>query len=368
MCAVLLNDCLEDEMTVPTLEGITAKTITTERITTRVLFTGPEDGIPVIFLHGNITTATWWEETMLGLPTGYRGIAPDQRGFGDADIEKKIDATRGMGDLADDALALLDHLGIEKAHFVGNSLGGMVVWELMKTAHDRMLSVTQVDPGSPFGFGATRDAEGTPTTSDFAGSGGGLSNPELIKRMSEGDQSTESDFSPRSAIRSLLVKPPLVLEREDDLLASLLATHLGPQDLPGDFEKSSNWPFVVPGKFGPANATSPKYQRDVEWLYSIEPKPNVLWVRGSHDLVVSDTAASDPGFLGRYGLLPGWPGEEAYPPQPMIAQIRLVLEKYSQGGGNYKEVVIEDTGHVPFLEKPEEFNRVFHKHLASNNQ
>jgi pimeloyl-ACP methyl ester carboxylesterase len=227
-----------------------------------------------------------------------------------------------------------------------------------------MLSVVQVDPGSPYGFGATRDAEGTPTTPDFAGSGGGLTNPELIKRMSEGDLTTDSDFSPRSAIRNLLTKPPIILEREDDLLASLLTSHLGPQDVPGDFEQSPNWPFVAPGKFGATNATSPKYQRDVDWLSTIDPKPDVLWVRGSHDLVVSDTAASDPGFLGRLGLLPGWPGEEAYPPQPMLAQIRQVLEKYAAAGGSYREIVIKDAGHVPFLEKPDEFNQVFHEHLA----
>lgn len=351
---------------VPTLEGISSKQITTERITTRVLFSGPEDGIPVLFLHGNVTSATWWEETMLALPEKFRGIAPDQRGFGEADPEKKIDATRGMGDLVDDVLALLDHLGIDSTHLVGNSLGGMVVWDLMKTAPERILSATQVAPGSPYGFGATRDVDGAPTTADFAGSGGGLTNPELIKRMMAGDRSLESDFSPLNAIRMLLVKPPLVLDREEALLSSLLSTHLGEQDVPGDFEQSVNWPHVAPGKWGAGNATSPKYQKDVEKLFSIDPKPAVLWVRGSHDLVVSNTAASDPGLLGRMGLLPGWPGEESYPPQPMVDQTRSVLEKYEQAGGSHQEVVIEETGHVPFLEKPEAFNRVFHEHLAIN--
>ncbi len=103
-------------MTVATMEGMTARTITTERITTRVLFTGPDDGMPVLFLHGNASSATWWEETMLALPDGYRGIAPDQRGYGDADMEKKVDATRGPGDWADDAWALLDYLKVEKVH------------------------------------------------------------------------------------------------------------------------------------------------------------------------------------------------------------------------------------------------------------
>ena len=86
-------------MPIPTLPGITAKIITTDRISTRVLFSGPDDGVPVLFLHGNVSSATWWEETMLALSPEHRGIAPDQRGFGEAEFEKKIDATRGMGDL-----------------------------------------------------------------------------------------------------------------------------------------------------------------------------------------------------------------------------------------------------------------------------
>ena len=43
-------------MTVPTLPGITAKTVTTDRLTTRVLFAGPDDGIPVLFIHGNFSS------------------------------------------------------------------------------------------------------------------------------------------------------------------------------------------------------------------------------------------------------------------------------------------------------------------------
>jgi pimeloyl-ACP methyl ester carboxylesterase len=353
-------------MSLSTIKNVSAKTINTSQITTRVLFSGPEDGVPVLFLHGNVTSATWWEETMVALPGEFRGIAPDQRGFGDADLEMKIDATRGMCDLADDALALLDQLGIKKTHVVGNSLGGMVVWELLKHTPERILTVTLVAPGSPYGFGATKDHEGTPTTPDYAGSGGGLSNPELIKRMLEGDRTTESPFSPRSVLRNLLVKPPFIPEREEALLSSMLATHLGDQDVPGDFEQLATWPHVVPGKYGATNATSPKYQRNIDNLYRNEPKFKILWVRGSHDLVVSDTAASDPGFLGRMGLLPGWPGEDDYPPQPMIAQIRSVLEKYASSGGSYQEVVIQDCGHVPYIEKADAFNEIFHNHILSN--
>jgi pimeloyl-ACP methyl ester carboxylesterase len=351
-------------VTIPTMAGITAKTISTARLSTRVLFSGPEDGVPVLFLHGNVSSATWWEETMVALPPGYRGIAPDQRGFGEAETDKKIDATRGMGDLADDAVALLDHLGLEKAHIAGNSLGGMVVWHLLADYPERFLTATLVNPGSPYGFGGTKDVDGTPCHPDFAGSGGGLSNPELVRRMKEGDRSLDSPFSPRAAIRTLLVKPPFIPAREDELVDSLNSTHIGDKDVPGDAQQSPNWPFMAPGRWGATNATSPKYAVAADKIVAAQPKPPLLWIRGSDDLVVSDTAAADPGVLGQMGFLPGWPGAEVFPPQPMLGQTRDVLEKYAAAGGPYQEVVIPDTGHLPFIEKPEAFNQVFHKHIG----
>ncbi len=350
-------------MTIPTMAGITARTIQTPRLTTRVLFSGPDDGFPVLFIHGNSSSATWWEETMAALPPGFRGIAHDQRGFGDADPDQKIDATQGTGDLAADAIALLDELNIQRAHVVGNSLGGVVVWRMMMDYPDRILTVTQVAPGSPYGFGGTKDVDGTPCYEDFAGSGGGLVNPELIRLMAAGDRSLDSPFSPRAALRTLIVKPPFVPPREEEMLSAMLATHLGEQDLPGDKVVSPNWPFVAPGRWGAANALSPKYMADVRRLYAIEPKPPVLWVRGSHDLLVSNAAVSDMGHIGSLGLFPGWPGMEVFPPQPMLDQTRAVLEQYAKAGGSYREVVIQDAGHIPFIEKPEEFNAVFHEHL-----
>ena len=147
------------------------------------------------------------------------------------------------------------------------------------------------------------------------------------------------------------------------MLTSLLSTHLGEQDVPGDSVQSPNWPYMAPGKWGATNATSPKYAVDVNKIIASEPKLEVLWVRGANDLVVSDAAASDPGFLGKLGMIPNWPGEEVFPPQPMLGQIRTVLEKYAAEGGSYQEVEIEQAGHLPFIEKPEAFNAVFHKHI-----
>jgi pimeloyl-ACP methyl ester carboxylesterase len=348
---------------IPTLAGIAARTVTTARLTTRVLFSGPEDGIPVLFIHGNASSATYFEETMLALPPGFRGIAPDQRGYGGADRSKKIDATRGMGDFADDAIALLDHLKIDKAHVIGHSLGGAVIWRLLIDYGPRFLTVTLVAPGSPYGFCGTKDVDGTPCYADFAGSGGGIVNPEFAQLMGQGDRSSDKQVSPRVVMNSFYFKPPFKPAREEDLLSSMLSEHVGPQEYPGDLTSSPNWPNVAPGVWGPANALSPKYAGDVSRLYRIPHKPDILWIRGSHDQIVSDQSLFDLGMLGSLGAIPGWPGMDVFPPQPMVGQTRAVLEKYAQSGGKYRELVIEDTGHTPYIEKPAEFNAAFHAHI-----
>ncbi|NWF68259.1 MAG: alpha/beta hydrolase [Chloroflexi bacterium] len=351
-------------MTIPTLPGISAKTITTPRLTTRVLFSGSEDGAAVLFIHGNASSATYWEETMLALPAGFRGIAPDLRGYGDADRSAKIDATRGTGDFCDDLIALLDHLGVQQAHVAGHSMGGAIIWQLLAEHGARFLSATLVAPGSPFGFGGSKDVNGTPNYPDYAGSGGGIVNPVFTQLMAAGDRGTDNpQASPRIVMNSFYWKPPFKPAREEELLSSLLSEHVGSEQYPGDFTPSANWPNVAPGVWGPINALSPKYAMDINKLYNSSHKPRVLWVRGSHDQIVGDQSLFDFGTLGALGAVPGWPGAEIYPPQPMVGQVRAVLEKYQAAGGHYSEAVIEDTGHTPYIEKPEEFNRLFHTHL-----
>jgi len=351
-------------MTIPVLEGVTARTVTTDRLATRVLFSGPDRGIPVLLIHGNFSNATWWEETLLALPPKFRGIAPDQRGYGGADPAAKIDATRGMRDFVDDSLALMDLLGHDRFHLVGNSLGGLVVWWMMADAPERLLSATLAGPGSPFGFGGTKDAIGTPTTPDFAGSGGGLINPDLVRSLLDGDHDSIGDFSPRGIMRRLVWSGGQIPEREDALIDAMFRVHIGDRELPGDKETSPNWPYVRPGKWGATNAMSPQYVGNlVERILAGEPKVHALWAYGADDLAVSNTAASDPGTWGPTGRLPGFPGSEAYPPQPMMDQIRKLLDDYSAAGGSYEEVAIEGSGHVPFITHPDEFNRVFHAHL-----
>lgn len=346
-----------------TLDGITAKQITTARLTTRVLFSGDEGATPVIFVHGNVSSATFWEETMLSLPAGFRGIAPDNRGYGGADRDAKIDATRGCAELSDDLAALMDTLNIEQAHVVGHSLGGAVLWQFMIDYPERILSVTQVAPGSPFGFGGCKGLDGELNYPDCAGSGAGIVSGDFVNTIKAGDTSADSPSSPLNILNTYYVKPPFKSDRSDDLVLSMLSIHTGDDAYAGDSVPSENWPMAAPGKFGPNNMLSPLYRDDVNKLYSLDNKPPVLWVYGIDDQIVSDTSLFDAGFLGQLGAIPGWPGADVFPPQPMISQTRAVLEKYQEAGGAFQEVAIPECGHTPYIEKADEFNQAFHAFL-----
>lgn len=348
-------------MPVPTLPGITSQYIPTSRINTHVLFSGREDGIPVVFVHGNFSSSTYWEEMMLALPKAYRGIAPDLRGYGDTE-DLLIDATRGARDWSDDLKALSDELGDQPAHLVGWSLGAAVVNQFLLDYPDLVRSVTLVSPVSPYGFGGTKGETGELCWPDAAGSGGGVVNPEFVKRIGAADRSADDPNSPRNVINTFYYKSGFTSPREEAFLSAALLEKIGEDRYPGDLTLSDNWPGVAPGVWGPINATAPKYF-DVSAIADSTHQPPVLWVRGDADQIVSDMSLFDMGTLGAMDLVPGCP-KDLYPPQPMVSQTRYVLDRYAANGGTYQEVEL-DAGHSPHLEQPEAFNKVFHVHLSA---
>lgn len=348
---------------VPTLPGIISRMIPTGRINTHVLFSGPEDGAPVVFIHGNASSSTFWEETMLALPPKYRAIAPDLRGYGDTE-DLLIDATRGAKDWSEDLKALSDTLGERPAHLVGWSLGAAPILQFALDYPQLVKSLTLVNPVSPYGFGGTKGAGGEPCYDDFGGSGGGSVNPEFIRRMQIGDRTADDPNCPRTVINSFYYKPPFKAAREEAYLDSLLLEKTGEDRYPGDLTPSTNWPNVAPGVYGPINATSPKYL-NLSVVADMPHKPPILWIRGDSDQIVADMSLFDFGTLGKLGAVPGWPGDDVFPPQPMVSQTRSVLDKYQDNGGSYREVVIADAGHSPHVEQPKAFMAALVEFLAS---
>ena len=146
------------------------------------------------------------------------------------------------------------------------------------------------------------------------------------------------------------------LATPDDLQKAVEAkrTAIAEGNYPGDMTTSANWPGIAPGVLGMNNALSPKYLNQGKFA-DIRPKPPVLWIRGADDQIVSDRSMFDLGVLGELGVVPGWPGADVFPAQPMVGQTRAVLERYAAGGGQYRELVFEDCGHGPHIEKHDEF-------------
>jgi pimeloyl-ACP methyl ester carboxylesterase len=336
------------------LPGIRQHKINTGRLETAYLETGTGN-VPVVLVHGNCSSSLFFQDMMLALAAAgnYHVYAPDMRGYGESET-LPVAATRGVQDFSDDLAAFARAMGLSGFHLLGWSLGGNVVMQYVIDYPGTVRSLILESVGSPFGFGGSKGADGTPTWPDFAGSGGGTANPEFVRLLAEGDRG-DSQFSPRTTMNTLYFKPTFrpSPEREEMYLTSLLTTRVTPGNYPGDMTGSQNWPNVAPGTVGVNNALSPKYLNQADFADAAQ-KPPVLWIHGADDQIVSDTSLLDFGFLGQLGAVPGWPGAELYPPQPMKAQVRTVLEAYKANGGSYQEVMLADCGHSPHIEKHDE--------------
>ncbi|MBX3098086.1 MAG: alpha/beta hydrolase [Salinibacterium sp.] len=353
-------------MTTTTFEGITTRTVTTSRLTANVLeraASGDAEST-VVFVHGNVSSSLFWQPTMVALPPQVRALAIDLRGFGGSDV-LPVDATRGVRDFSDDVASVLRELGIERAHLVGWSMGGGVVLQYLLDNAGSVASVTLVSPVSPYGFGGTAGADGRLLNEECSGTGGGGANPDFVARLDAKDVSDEAPTSPRTVYRTGYVKnPDVTADLEDLWVESMLTTATGVDNYPGDGSAATNWPGFGPGTHGVLNTMVPRYF-DVSGIVDLESKPSVLWVHGLDDVIVSDTSLFDLNYLGQLGVIPGWPGVEVAPPQPMVLQTRAVLDRYQDQGGSYREVTFDECGHSAHLERPDEFMTALVAHIGS---
>ncbi|MDQ2992945.1 MAG: alpha/beta hydrolase [Candidatus Eremiobacteraeota bacterium] len=101
------------------------------------------NGPAIVFVHGVGSTAAAWDPQLLGLEDTYRSYAIQLRGNGGIGSNPEPDKITRNG-YARDVLAIMDASKIERAHFVGCSLGGAVGFELWATAPERVASFTFV--------------------------------------------------------------------------------------------------------------------------------------------------------------------------------------------------------------------------------
>jgi len=118
------------------------------------------DGPPVLFIHSLGTNAYLYRDQIAALKGRYRCIAPDCRAHGASSYNGPFT----VADLAADHKAILDHLGIERCHIVGLSMGGPIMLNLNARWPDVARSMVFADcfarlrPGAEDRIYATQEA------------------------------------------------------------------------------------------------------------------------------------------------------------------------------------------------------------------
>ncbi|MFD1507146.1 alpha/beta fold hydrolase [Georgenia yuyongxinii] len=113
---------------------------------------GPDDGEPVVLLHGFPQDSSCWGKVAPLLhQVGLRTLALDQRGYSPGARPPGRGAYR-LSWVAADVVALLDAAGLARAHLVGHDWGGAVTWAVAADAPERVASATVLSTPHPRAF------------------------------------------------------------------------------------------------------------------------------------------------------------------------------------------------------------------------
>jgi len=114
-----------------------------------VVRAGPADGPPIVLLHGFPEFWYAWKGVIAPLTAaGYRVIIPDQRGYGDSDKPRGVEAY-DVDRLGDDIAGLIAALGYQNAFVAAHDWGGGVAWNLAIRHPERVRKLAVIDTPHP---------------------------------------------------------------------------------------------------------------------------------------------------------------------------------------------------------------------------
>lgn len=122
----------------------------------RIYFEECGAGKALVFLHEFLNDHSGWDDQMRRFARDYRCVAIAARGYPPSDCPED-ETAYGQDIFRDDVLAVLDHLKIAKAHFVGLSMGAYTGLQLAMENPDRVLSVVAAS-GASGGYEPNRAA------------------------------------------------------------------------------------------------------------------------------------------------------------------------------------------------------------------
>lgn len=108
----------------------------------------------IILHHGNSKSLKFWHAWVPLLARDFRVVRVDARGFGESSVPKPGYAW-SLESFADDLKNFMDELGIEKAHLVGESVGGTIGLQFAQRYPERLYSLTTCT--SPYKFSGNND-------------------------------------------------------------------------------------------------------------------------------------------------------------------------------------------------------------------
>ncbi|MBQ7366616.1 MAG: alpha/beta hydrolase [Spirochaetaceae bacterium] len=323
--------------------------ITTSRLRTAYYRGGQENKKKLLLIHGNMSSSVFFLPLLPQLSQNFDTLIPDLRCFGNSE-SLPIDATKGFREWTRDLVEVTDALGWEEFSILGWSLGGGVAMQFAMDYSDRVEKLVLLAPCPPCGFGGTIGEEGTPIQPVGLGSGAGSANKQMLMVTAAQSKEVLSGLLHSFCFSTDFHLDPKI---EDMLIEGLTSMKLDDQMYPGDYYYTVHWPHVLAGDHGVLNTMSPKHV-NMKPLLELAKKPDILWIHGLNDVIVSDYSILDFGHLGSMGMVPGWPGMKVFPPQPMISQTRHFLNLYEEHGGHYHESIMPG-GHACHLEGQEHF-------------
>ncbi len=116
-----------------------------------VVLTGPEDGSPVILIHGFPESHRTWREIAKRLGDRFLLIMPDLRGVGESDRPQDV-RDYATDTLVADIFALADALGIDRFALVGHDWGGAIAWAAALRGNSRIERLAIVNSPHPLIF------------------------------------------------------------------------------------------------------------------------------------------------------------------------------------------------------------------------
>jgi len=128
---------------------LAARRVDVGEVSLHVVEAGPADGATVVLLHGFPEFWYAWKGVIAPLARdGFRVVVPDQRGYGDSDKPREVEAY-AVDRLGDDVAGLVDALGAGPAFVAAHDWGGGVAWNLALRHPGRVRALAVLDTPHP---------------------------------------------------------------------------------------------------------------------------------------------------------------------------------------------------------------------------